>query len=79
MCIPSKWRPKQRKVKRGRPVLARKEDYRRRFTVERSVAWLGNIRRLLIRWERQCSIYRSFFAYGVVLLCVRRLVCVAPV
>jgi transposase len=44
MCIPPKRRPKTWKAKRGRPVLARKEDYRLRYTVERSFAWLGNYR-----------------------------------
>lgn len=41
---------------------------------ERSVAWLCNLRRLLIRWEHHCSVYRGFFACAVLLLCVRRLV-----
>ena len=54
--------------------MAPKDDYRLRFTVERSFAWLGNFRRLLIRWERLFSVYRSFFACGLLLLCVRRLV-----
>ena len=51
MCIPPKRRPANWKAKRGRPVVARKDDYRQRYTVERSFAWLGNFRRLLIRWE----------------------------
>jgi hypothetical protein len=33
---------------------------------------LGNFRRLLIRWERLFSVYRSGFAFAVMLLCVRR-------
>lgn len=58
-------------------MVARKDEYRLRFKVERSFAWLGNFRRLLIRWERHFSVYRSFFAVGVGLLCVRRVVCTA--
>ena len=72
MCIPPKRRPTNWKAKRGRPVVARKEDYRQRYKVERSFAWLGNFRRLLIRWERLFSVYRSGFAFAVMLLCVRR-------
>jgi transposase len=72
MCIPPKRRPKNWKAKRGRPVVARKHEYRLRFKVERSLAWLGNFRRLLIRWERLFSVYRSGFAFAVMLLCVRR-------
>jgi transposase len=59
MCIPPKRRPATWRAKRGRPVLARKEEYRLRYKVERSFAWLGNYRRLLIRWERLFSVYLS--------------------
>lgn len=54
--------------------MTRKEEYRLRYTVERSFAWLGNYRRLLIRWERLVSVYRSFFAVALMLLCLRRVV-----
>ena len=72
MCIPPKRRPATWKAKRGRPVVARKDDYRLRFTVERSFAWLGNFRRLLIRWEHLFGVYRSFFTVSVLLICLRR-------
>jgi hypothetical protein len=54
-------------------VLARKAEYRQRFTVERSFAWLGNFRRLLIRWEYLYDVYASFFAVAIMTVCVRRL------
>jgi transposase len=73
MCIPPKRRPATWRPKRGRPVVARKAEYRLRYTVERSFAWLGNFRRLLIRWERLIAVYRSFFAVAVMVLCVKRL------
>jgi transposase len=73
MCIPPKRRPARWKAKRGRPVVARKADYRRRYTVERSFAWLGNYRRLLIRWERLFSVYRSFFSVAALMVCLKRL------
>jgi transposase len=72
MCIPPKRRPASWRAKRGRPILARKDDYRRRYTVEQSFAWLGAFRRLLIRWEREHAIYRSFFTFAVLLVCLRR-------
>jgi transposase len=56
VCIPPKRRPANWSAKRGRPVVARNEDYRRRFTIERNFAWLGNFRRLLIRWEHCCDV-----------------------
>jgi transposase len=73
MCIPPKRRPAGWRAKRGRPVVARKDDYRQRFKVERSFAWLGNFRRLLIRWEHRFDNYRSFFVVALLLICVRRL------
>jgi transposase len=74
VCIPPKRRPVSWRAKRGRPVVARKEDYRHRYTVERSFAWLGNFRRLLIRWERLFAVYRAWFAVALLRLCVRRFV-----
>jgi transposase len=73
MCIPAKRRPSTWRKKRGRPVLARRDEYRARYKVERSFAWLGNFRRLLIRWEHLSSVYRSFFTVAVLLVCLRRL------
>jgi hypothetical protein len=37
-----------------------------------SFAWLGNFRRLLIHWEHEFSVYRSWFTVAVLLLCLRR-------
>jgi hypothetical protein len=54
-------------------VVARKDDYRLRFIVERSFAWLGNVRRLVIRWEHQFALSCSWFTVAVLLLWVRRL------
>lgn len=47
--------------------------YRRRWTVERTFAWLGNYRRLLVRYERHSTMYRAFVHVACVLLAVKRL------
>jgi transposase len=73
MCIPPKRRPAKWRAKRGRPVLARREEYRERYKVERSFAWLGKYRRLLIRWERLFNVYRDFFVVTLAFICVKRL------
>ena len=49
MCIPPRRRPTTWRAKRGRPIVAKREEYSRRWTVERTFAWLGNYRRILIR------------------------------
>ena len=56
----------------------RREAYAERFKVERTFAWLGNYRRLLIRWERLLIVYQGFFAFAVMLLCTNRLVQQSP-
>jgi transposase len=71
-CIPAIRRAAPFRSK-GRPPTARREDYARRWLVERTFAWLGNFRRLLVRWERHLSVYRGFFTLALALLCLRRL------
>ena len=73
VCIPSKRRPKSWKPKRGRPVKHDAELYKHRFIVERTFAWLGNYRRLLVRWDNTLSIYRGFFLLALIRLCLNRL------
>ncbi len=54
------------KTQDGRPL----RRYRRRWKVERFFAWLGNFRRLVVRWERHASNYLGFLnlACSVILL-----------
>jgi len=35
--------------------------YRRRWKVERTLAWLGNFRHLVVRYDRSLTIYGAFF------------------
>ena len=71
-CIPPLRRPAHWRPRRGRPVVARREDYARRWVVERTFAWLGNQRRLLVRHERLLATYRGFFALALAMLCLTR-------
>jgi transposase len=47
--------------------------YRRRWKVERTFAWLGNFRRLVVRWERHIMMYRAFFHVACLLITLRQL------
>jgi transposase len=47
--------------------------YRRRWIVERTIGWLGNFRRLLIRWERHLHMYRAFMNVACLLIAARQL------
>lgn len=46
--------------------------YKRRWTVERSIAWSQNFRRLCIRWEKSTQLYRAFLHFGCTLLLLRQ-------
>ena len=48
--------------------------YRRRWTVECSTAWLwlGNFRRLVMRYERSLAIYKGLFQIACFMITLRR-------
>jgi transposase len=46
--------------------------YKRRWTVERIFAWLGNFRRLVVRHDRSLSIYQAFFHIACFMIVLRR-------
>lgn len=45
--------------------------YRRRWTVERTIAWLQHFRRLCIRWERSTALFQGFLHFTCALLLLR--------
>lgn len=47
--------------------------YKRRWKVERTFAWLGNFRRLVVRYERHLRMYRAFFHVACLLITLRQL------
>ena len=65
-CIPER---RGKRPRRGRkPNLT---GYRQRWKVERTFAWLGNFRRLLVRQERILGAYRGLFLIACTLICLR--------
>jgi len=48
--------------------------YRRRWIVERTNAWLGNFRRLVVRYDRSLTIYGAFFHIACLMIVLRRVV-----
>jgi len=47
--------------------------YRRRWKVERTFAWLGNFRRLVVRYGRSLLMYNAFFHVGCLSITLRHL------
>lgn len=46
--------------------------YKRRWTIERSIAWVGNFRRLVVRYERHLTMYQAFFHVACLLITLRQ-------
>lgn len=46
--------------------------YSIRWIIERTFSWLGNYRRILIRWERILETYAGFFHLSCIMLCLNR-------
>ena len=46
---------------------------RYRWVVERTFAWLHQLKRLLVRYDRRADIHEAFLAIGCCLVCYRRL------
>jgi transposase len=47
--------------------------YRRRWKIERTFSWLGNFRRLVVRWDRLITVYRAFFHLACLIITLRQL------
>jgi transposase len=46
--------------------------YRRRWKIERTIAWISSFRRLIIRHEYYSFIYQGFIHLACILICLRR-------
>ena len=47
--------------------------YRRRWKMERTFAWLGNYRRLVVRYENKLHVYNAFFHLACIMIVLRAL------
>jgi len=47
--------------------------YRRRWKIERTFAWLGNFRRLVVRYDRSLQMYNAFFHLACLIITLRHL------
>jgi len=47
--------------------------YRKRWKIERTLAWLGHYRRLVVRYERHIQMYAAFFHIACLLITLRHL------
>lgn len=47
--------------------------YKRRWKVERTFAWLGNYRRLVVRYDKNIMMYEAFFHIACMMITIKRL------
>jgi transposase len=46
--------------------------YKRRWIVERTIAWMQTFRRLITRFERRLEIFQAFFILACIMITIRR-------
>jgi len=68
LIVPYRKNNKARRYEDGRKL----RRYKRRWIVERTNAWLGQFRRLLVRHEHLLSTYRAFFYLACFWITLRR-------
>jgi transposase len=69
MIAPHRKGRKKRQTHDGRKL----RRYKRRWKVERLFAWLGNFRRLVVRYERRAEKYLGFVRLGCIVILIRYL------
>jgi transposase len=59
---------KRVKTQDGRPL----RRYKRRWKIERTIAWLQNFRRLVVRYERHTKMFRAFLHVACLIITLRQ-------
>ena len=68
LIAPHRWNRSKPRTQDGRAL----RRYRRRWKIERTFAWLGNFRRLVVRYDRSITIYQAFFHIACFMIVLRR-------
>jgi transposase len=68
LIAPHRWNRSKPVTQDGRAL----RRYRRRWKVERTFAWLGNFRHLVVRYDRSLTIYSAFFHIACIMIVLRR-------
>jgi transposase len=69
MIAPHRRNRRRPKTQDGRKL----RRYKRRWKIERLFAWLGNFRRLVVRYERRAENYLGFVRLGCIVILLRYL------
>ena len=63
---------KKNRVKRATQDGRKLRRYRRRWKIERSIAWLHNFRRLITRWEYHAHLFEGFLQLACLFTILRK-------
>lgn len=69
MLVPHRRNRKKPRTQDGRQL----RRYKRRWKIERLFAWLGNFRRLVVRYERRVENYLGLVRLGCIVILLRYL------
>lgn len=69
LVCPHRKNRKKPNTQDGRPL----RRYRKRWKIERTIAWLGNFRRLTTRYEHSATTYTAFVHIACLLIALRSL------
>ncbi len=67
LICPYRSNNKKQKYHDGRKM----RRYQRRYKVERTFSWLGNFRRLVVRWDHDFTVYNAFFHIACLIITLR--------
>ena len=70
LIAPHRRNRKKQKLQDGRKL----RRYKRRWIVERTFAWIGNFRRLVVRYEKSITVYNAFFHIACIVITLRQIV-----
>jgi transposase len=70
LIAPHRSNRRKKKTQDGRPL----RRYKRRWKMERTISWIGNYRKLVVRYDRHIHIYQAFFNIACMLVTLNKLV-----
>ena len=69
LICPHKKNRKKENTQDGRKL----RRYKRRWKVERTFSWIGNYRRLVVRYDRHIEMYQAFFNIACMMITLKQL------
>lgn len=63
---------RQNRIKPKRQDGRKLRRYRKRWIIERTMAWLQNFRRVVVRWDKTFSIYKAFVHVACIVILLKR-------